>query len=238
MKSTATYARVAVSQINRWSANNGAQQQMTGSELTKSHEETTSEQLLQASRRLDWRFLLPNPSLQRVAYFGPTDSSLLTSLRLFATTLSICPAGRSASQEMQYDVVIACEPAPAALRQAVSLVEAGGSLYVEAHGLLWPEKWRRPANLLRQPRLWQPTDYIRAIQTWGLSEVEAFWFWPNVENCTKIVPLNNQVVLPYAFGTQTQPRGAKARLKAAYKRWLVQSGWLTLTLPNFGIVAH
>ena len=38
--------------------------------------------LLQASRRVDWRFLLPDPNLGRVAYLGPRRGALLDSLLL------------------------------------------------------------------------------------------------------------------------------------------------------------
>lgn len=197
------------------------------------------ELLLQASRRLDWRFLLPNPALETVAYLGPKSSTLLDALRLFATKLTILPPTVNQPGE-RYDVVVVCEPSPAQLRAAVGLVRPGGALYVEAHGLLWPAKWlgRNPLSFLQRPHLWQPADYVQALQEWGLSEASAYWFWPDFESCTRIIPLAEPVVLAHAFAAPTARRGAKAQIKAAYKRWLVQSGWLTLTQPSFGIVAH
>lgn len=192
------------------------------------------EQLLQASRRLDWRFLLPDPALERVAYQGPKQSSLLTSLRLFAQELTFLPAtGR-------YDVVVLCEPTPQTLHQAATVVRPGGALYIEVHGPLWPAKWlhRNPLTLFQQPRLWQPADYVQALTKLGFTAANAFWFWPDFDHCTKIIPLADPVVLPYVFAQPTKPRGAKARVKAAYKQWLVQSGWLTITQPSFGIVAY
>lgn len=198
------------------------------------------ELLLQASRRLDWRFLLPNPALETVAYLGPNRGALLDALQLFATKLTILPPTVNRT-EMQYDVVVACEPSPQQLRATVALVRPGGALYVEAQGLLWPAKWlrrRNPLAFLRKPQLWQPADYVQALQQWGLTEASAYWFWPDVEHCTRMIPLAEPMVLAHAFAAPTARRGAKARLKAAYKRWLVQSGWLTLTQPSFGIVAH
>jgi len=197
--------------------------------------------LLHASRRIDWRFLLPNPALERVAYFGANNGSLLSSLALFADELTIVDAKRKATQHAQYDVVVAYEPTPQILRQAVDALQPGGSLYIEAHGLFWPAKWQRGMQnlpLLQQPRLWQPNDYVRTLQHWGLAEADAFWFWPNFEDCTKIVPLNEQAILAYTFAAQAQSTRLKARLKAAYKQWLVQRSWLSLSLPSFGIVAH
>lgn len=198
------------------------------------------EQLLQASRRLDWRFLLPDPALERVGYLGPTQGALVTSLRLFAQELTFLSAMGSAPKPEQYDVVVLYEPTPRTLQQAATLVRPGGALYVEVHGPLWPAKWlhRSPLTLFQQPRLWQPTDYVQALTKAGFTEANAFWFWPDFDHCTKIIPLADPVVLPYVFAQPTKPRGAKARLKAAYKQWLVQSGWSTVTQPSFGIVAY
>ena len=198
------------------------------------------EQLLQASRRLDWRFLLPDPALERVAYLGPKAGTLVASLRLFAQELTFLSAGGSAAQPTQYDVVVLCEPTPNALQKAATLVRPGGALYVEVHGPLWPAKWlrRSPLTLFQQPRLWQPADYVQALTKRGFAEASAFWFWPDFDHCTKIIPLAEPVVLPYVFAQPTKPRGAKARIKVAYKQWLVQSGWSTVTQPSFGIVAY
>ncbi|HYY32017.1 MAG TPA: hypothetical protein VE693_00315 [Gaiellaceae bacterium] len=44
--------------------------------------------LLQASRRLDWRFLLEQPELGRVACIAKHDPDLIESLRLFSEVLS------------------------------------------------------------------------------------------------------------------------------------------------------
>ncbi|MEZ4731275.1 MAG: hypothetical protein R3E79_29505 [Caldilineaceae bacterium] len=238
MKSTGNTSDVVVARTgSTWDASPvmGPQQAVTPPRVDN------AEQLLQASRRLDWRFLLPDPALERVAYCGPEKGSLLTSLRLFATELHVFQTATDADPKVQYDVVVACTPTANQLHQAVHLVRPGGSLYVETPGLLWPAQWRRRRNplLLRQrPRLWHPNDYVRALNQWGLAEASAFWFWPNFDHCTKIIPLADPVVLPYVFAPQTQPRGAKARLKAAYKQWIVRSGWLTFLQPSFGIIAQ
>lgn len=78
-------------------------------------------------------------------------------------------------------------------------------------------------------------DYVQTLTQAGFAEAHAFWFWPDFDHCTKIIPLADPVVLPYVFAPSTQPRGAKGRLKAAYKQWLVQSGWLTVTQPSLAL---
>src|ERR1044071_531014 len=60
--------------------------------------------LLQASRRVDWRFLLPDPNLGRVAYFGPARGALLESLRLFSAALALGEAASSGGA--QHDLVV------------------------------------------------------------------------------------------------------------------------------------
>ena len=48
---------------------------------------------LETSRRLAWRFLLPNPHLGRVAYLGPASGTLPRALREFCDSLTtIAPA--------------------------------------------------------------------------------------------------------------------------------------------------
>ncbi len=47
------------------------------------------DRLLPASRRLDWRFLLPNPELRNVLYVGPAHGALWESLRLFSASLTV-----------------------------------------------------------------------------------------------------------------------------------------------------
>jgi hypothetical protein len=201
-----------------------------------------SESLLQASRRIDWRFLLPNPSLERVAYFGPARGPLVTSLELFAEQLTMFVSAQVGTYHReQYDVVVVSHPTHAVLQQAVQLMRPGGSLYVEAHGLFWPSRWLQRAGILsavQRPRLWHPADYVTALKQLGLAEAHTFWFWPNFDACTQIIPLDDPVVLPYVFATRHAGAGFKARLRALYMRWLLRSGWIELTLPCFGIVAQ
>src|SRR5258705_4072811 len=79
--------------------------------------------LLQASCRVDWRFLLPDPNLGHVAFLGPARGPLIESLRLFSAALA---ANDAAGQDGLYDVVVAIAPTYAALRRAATLLRPGG----------------------------------------------------------------------------------------------------------------
>ena len=189
--------------------------------------ELDSDALLQASRRLDWRFLLPDPSLRQVAYLGPARGALLDSLRLFSAALTTID--RSAAQTertAQFDLVVARGPAPADLWRAAELVRPGGFLYVEVANRLWPRS--------RGPRY--ATDYVAALGRRGFGEVAAYWHWPNFESCAEIVPLDDRDALLLAFSRRRS--GTAARLKTTAGRWLLRSGLLARVVPCFSVLAH
>lgn len=199
------------------------------------------EDLLQASRRLDWRFLLPDPSLERVAYIGPKQGSLVASLKLLASTLKVFSGSEVHSGDYtRYDVVVATNPAYHQLRLATDLVRPGGYLYVEACS---PFSSRQQLGrlvtraALRRPRLWNPRDHIQVLKQLGMDQAEAYWFWPNWEAGTKIIPLEDPTALRQAFALDSRGKGLKGQLLALSKRWLMQSVWLSSFVPYYGIVA-
>ncbi|MFQ5858335.1 MAG: hypothetical protein ACE5LU_22260 [Anaerolineae bacterium] len=196
--------------------------------------------LLQASRRVDWRFLLPEPNLGQVAYIGPAAGTLLESLRLFSTSLIIIePSREHVKDAAQHDVVIAKAPTLEALRQAARLVRSGGFLYVEAYGLFGPG-WLRPPvhyqSLLKRPLLPFPVHYMTVAERLGFHGGQVYWHWPDFESCSKIVPLDSSAAVRYAFA-QGQDT-ATGRLKATLGHWLLRSGLLPQMVPCFSIVAQ
>lgn len=193
-----------------------------------------SDALLQASRRIDWRFLLPNPELGRVAYIGPARASLLESLRRFSTALTVIePGPRPGDGEKLglYDVVVAVAPRAAALQQVVDLLKPGGWLYLEAHG-----PFARRGLGLHTGRLPFARDYVATLRQLDLDEVEAYWHWPDFEHCTKILPLDDPAALLHVFPPQRS--SVSGRLKSALGRWLLQSGLLAIVVPCFSLVAR
>jgi hypothetical protein len=186
--------------------------------------------LLQASRRVDWRFLLPDPNLGQVAYLGPARGALLDSLRLFSASLAIgVAAGEGGAQ---YDLVVTSAPSLDGLRRAAELVRPGGFLYVEAYGPLYRRRLRRGPS--RWPRF--AADYVAAVERLGLVEAVAHWHWPNFEACAEIVPLADPDALLLALARRRS--GAGARLKSLFGRLLLRSGLFARLAPCFSVVAR
>src|SRR5687768_6403348 len=97
---------------------------------------TNSEVRLQGSRRIDWRFLLPDPKLGRVAYVGRSAEDHVRSLRMFSDSLTcVEPFKPHSGVAGQFDVVVIIDPSREMLAGAAGLVKPGGFLYVEVHGL-------------------------------------------------------------------------------------------------------
>jgi len=176
-----------------------------------------SDALFQASRRVDWRFLLPDPTLRRVAYVGPTHRNLLESLRQFSSSVKVLempdPTGAV------FDVVVARDLSRELLRTAARSVRPGGCLYAEISG---------PGRF--------PGRYVSAVKQAGLTNIRVYLPWPNFEACTRIIPLDDPAVLIYAL---TKGRaGIIPRSEAALVGWLHSTGLLRLAIWRFSLVAQ
>lgn len=202
--------------------------------------EPVSDARLHAMRRLDWRFLLPAPSLIEVAYLGPQQGLLVKALRLFGGALTVIePSSEPATPSLCYDVVVARIPSLNVLKRANALVRSGGFIYIEAG---WMETFRQ----LRSRRAFKadatiglflfPANYISALEKLGFGDIRAYWHWPNFESCTKIIQLTDHEAPLYLF---TQGReGLRARLKMQSGRLLLRTGAVKWFAPCFSVVAR
>ena len=86
---------------------------------------------LALARRLDWRFLLADPRLGRVAVAGRPDPELLDALGAFAETIVDDPNERA-------EVVVVHAPTAAGVRAAIERVAPGGSIVIELVGRARP----------------------------------------------------------------------------------------------------
>jgi SAM-dependent methyltransferase len=176
-----------------------------------------SDALFQASRRVDWRFLFPDPTLRRVGYIGPERGDLFESLRQFSSSVKALKLPDRTGAV--YDVVVARDLSREMLRTAVRSVKPGGHLYAEISG---------PGRL--------PGRYVSAVKRAGLTNIRVYWPWPNFEACTRIIPLDDPAVLIYAL-TKGRP-GRIPQAEAALVQWLHGTGLLRLAIWRFSLVAE
>jgi hypothetical protein len=196
-------------------------------------------QLIHLSRRVDWRFLLPDPQLGCVAYLGRYDSQHVDALRSFSDFFSIVDGERSIDVSAdRFDTVVVTAPTCERLSQAVDLVRSGGYLYLESPGF-----FRRilggPANAIRntfRDRLVFPEDYVAFLENSGFIEAKIHWHWPSFEDCIKIIPLEQEGPTQYLY--LYGRRSFKARIRASLGRILSWSGLMKRVVPHFSILAR
>ena len=90
------------------------------------------EHRLRASRRLDWRFLLPDGRLAHVGYLGNRDTTLLASLEMFSESVTVLgPHDWTGGDDGRFDVLVLQAPRREMVRRAGRLLRPGGFLYAE-----------------------------------------------------------------------------------------------------------
>jgi hypothetical protein len=183
--------------------------------------------LLQASRRLDWRFLLPEPELGRVACVGVDDPNLVESLRLLGSEATVVEDGRSWEERAPHDVVVLRNPAGAELAAAVPLLRPGGWMYVEVDGA----GGRRLPEGRRTAR-----GYAAALRRLGLIEVQGHLHWPDFRSCAVIVPLGDALAVRLALARRRQ--NGSARLVARLAPLLAACNLLAVAAPSASVLAR
>lgn len=183
--------------------------------------------LLPASRRVDWRFLLPDPRLGAVICLKPAPQSLIESLQIFSTSLAVVtPAGEGHEPvEASYDLAVACDPAQRAVTRAMQYVRSGGFIYLEIHNLssLLRRSTRSKARAaLRNNGFRRPRYYTRLLQSAGFEDVHLYWHWPDFETCKMIIPLDDPGAARFALARGGW--GLKAQLSRVFARLLTAGG--------------
>jgi len=188
---------------------------------------------LELSRRVDWRFLLPQLRVERVACVGRTDQPLQSALPLVGETVNYLEAGAfddaTAATEFEgtFDLVVIRGTKHALLKRAAKLVRPGGSLYLEVERpLLRPDLWRHT-----------PAGMARRVARLGFRNVAAHWHWPSHARCTSILPLDDGGAAVRHF-VEHQGSSTTQRIKKTAGRLVLSLGLVNCVVGSFSIVGE
>jgi hypothetical protein len=209
--------------------------------LVQSEPDTRRDIALQSVRRIDWRFLLPNPHLGRVAYMGLPDDALSRALSQFSESLTrIAPMDQRShvqSSLSDFELVVIRSQHVADAARAHTLLMDGGHLYWEIErfgGWLPLHRSLRGEGWQARWTLHSLRHYLRALERLGFCNIEIYWHRPSFESCQEIIPLQEQSVLTYVFSRKHEGFVASIALAAGY---LLKTGWLSRLVPCLSIVA-
>ncbi len=179
---------------------------------------------LQSARRLDWRFLLPDPLLVDIGCVASPAGSLLVALRKFCP--SVARLELSGSRETQYRLVVLEHTSLRSLSAAAEFVSPGGWLYAE-----FTRRAKNPAGWLRHPY-----HCSRVIRRLGFDLVITSWHRPDFDSCVEIIPLLPPAARSFALSRCTA--GWRNGLRFGFGRFLNRSGLLPLAIPCFSVLAQ
>lgn len=197
---------------------------------------------LQLCRRLDWRFLLADPTLRHVALLGDDDPQLVQGLRWTSRSLSLLDLGWSfaVGQEPRFDLVVLRSPRLADAQRAAALVDPRGCLYWEIERnhvgrpwCAWIDRLRFGAGERRAPC--RPERLRAHLQGLGFSDIRVYWHRPDFHRALEIVPIENQKLLDYVLDGPAGHLGGK--VKRMLGRLLRRTGLLQGLVPCLSVVA-
>lgn len=191
-----------------------------------------SDSTLQLARRLDWRFLLPEPSLQRVALFDSSQSLLTRALQCFSAELTLFENAHE-QKEASFDLVVLARPALLTLEPALRLLAPGGHLYAEVqHAWSWRHERTLPLAALNVPTL---ADWQAELVRLGCTNIAAHWHRPTFEHALQIIPMHDAAATDFVFNRRAE--NLMGRFKFAAGRSLMQRAWLARLLQCVSMVA-
>lgn len=167
-------------------------------------------------RRLDWRFLLPDPGMGRVSYVGSGQGLLRPALAQFArmngVTIDSHPPAIA-------DLVVAQDRYDDAVRGAVQQLAPGGTLYWEL------PRWRH--DIRRE---------AARLAAWGLTDVRAQWHHPTFDACELIIPLSGPEPLAAVIGRRLP--FLTGRVRMAIARRILRLPRLWSVCPSISLIGR
>jgi hypothetical protein len=212
---------------------------------------TTGDSRLQLSKRIDWRFLLPDPQLRRVAYVGNADSELVESLRLFCDTLTVLSPNSNAKyiakKDENFDLIVLRSLQSETLETISSFLKPRGYLYWEINRsnfikFLWKfggkDATKNVVRISKAKSFLNVFSYqyiLVYLKHLGFHHIQVHWHRPNFHKCVEIVPLNDAVSLNHIFSRSKT--GIIAKLKLTTGRFFLKADLLPYILPCISIIA-
>jgi len=135
-------------------------------------------------RRLDFRFLLPDPRLGDVAYCGDPDTLLARALAQFSESFQLI----AAAEPRGSDLVVLINPSIAQVKTAVTCLRSDGCLYGE---------FRSSSSVIAAGQTARPAHVAALLPTLGFSQVSLYWHRPDFESCKEMVPLKSKEAIIY-----------------------------------------
>jgi hypothetical protein len=184
--------------------------------------------LLQASRRVDWRFLLPRPQLGATVYIGRSDAALIAALRVHAE-LTILGEEPLRPPTSSFDLAVLKDAPLGSVRAGRELVRPGGWVYAEVGSVL---RLQGPvATRARSVSRW-----CRAFADAGLTEVTAHWHVPNHDAAAFLVPLGDRAAVRLVL--RRHQGSAAGRAKAVLGRVLAAAGLIELAARDASVLGR
>lgn len=186
-------------------------------------ERKRSDRDLQTARRLDWRYLLPDPRLHEVAYVGRPEGTLLEALEQFSKAVTVVRRETASGEGVpgEFDVVVLRSRERSEVELASSVLQAGGYLYWEVAGVR-----RGPSR----------RSCVAWLKQLGYDQIELNWNRPSFENCLEIIPLGEPSAATFVLSRRYG--GVRRRMVQLVGRVLAKLGMLKWLMPCQSIVAR
>jgi hypothetical protein len=187
---------------------------------------------LQLCRRLDWRFLLPDPQLRNVCYSGE-PSELLSALQMYSESLTVFSAERAGPVYPAFDTVVLRYPSLEMVEAAGRMTKPEGNVYIELLGGLE----RIGSRAITSQGFAGLMKYARALWNLKFDDIQAYWHRPGFESCQEIVPLFDRVSTSFVL-SRGSPANLVREAKLIASRCLMKTGILPHIVPCYSMIAQ
>jgi len=214
--------------------------------------EKNRQQYLQMSRRIDWRFLLPDPNLYSIGFYGFYDAALITALESSSQSFSIIHDLQQKddlrTEQQVFDLVVLRSLEWKDVEKVKTLIKKDGLLYWEIDRRKWfslaahdnqgsqQDKFSVFAGWQNRLCLYNTKKHIAILKRLGFTKIDIYWHRPDFERCLEIIPLNNNLALKYVFSRY--PNSLFGKIKLAAGIGIRKMGLLAHIIPCLSIVAQ